>query len=255
MPVSDKMKASAGIGNAKVDTYIAEVKVRQGNPISGEVYVLGGESEQTVKGVYLSVMTSVSTKKADKKMIQEVEIQRIKVSGNFTIASNEEKTIPFSFHLSPEVPMTVKRIEVWIKTKLDVDFQCDPRDKNYIQVIGTEAAEKILSAVQQLDFSIKKVTNLKSHRTSSGVIQEFEFYTGGRFKRDFEELELVLLSDSVGTHAFFRLAANESGEKHLLAHTLDKAEPELALNYRYGDVPASNVVENHVHDLLLRKVR
>ncbi|WP_186725596.1 sporulation protein [Planomicrobium sp. CPCC 101110] len=255
MPVSDKIKASAGIGNAKVDTYIEEVKVRQGTPISGEVYVLGGESEQTVKGIYLSVMTSVLTKKAGKKTMEEVEVQRIKASGKFTVASNEEKTIPFSFYLTPETPMTVKRIEVWIKTKLDVDFQCDPRDKNYIQVVGTEAAEKILFAVQQLDFSIKKVTNLKSHRTSSGVIQEFEFYTGRRFKRDFEELELVLLSDSLGTAAFFKLAVNEIGKKHLLAHSLDKAETELVLNYRYGDVPAHNVVENHVYDLLLRKAR
>ncbi|TWT14354.1 sporulation protein [Planomicrobium sp. CPCC 101079] len=255
MPVSDKVKATAGIGNAKVDTYIKEVKVRQGKSISGEVYVLGGEAEQKIEGVYLSVMTSVLTKKDDQKIMQEVEIQRVKVSEPFTITPNGEKTIPFSFFLSLEAPMTVKRIEVWLKTILDVAFQCDPRDKNYIQVIGTEAAERVLSAVQQLDFSIKKAVNLKSRRTYSGVIQEFEFYAGGSFKKGFEELELVLISDSAGTAAYFQLAPNGIGETNLLAKAMDKNDPELSLHYRYGDVPAINVVANHVQELLLRKLR
>ncbi|WKA53083.1 sporulation protein [Planococcus shixiaomingii] len=255
MSFFDNVSSSAGTENAKVDTYITEAKVKQGSTVSGEVYVLGGESEQHIKGVYLSVMTSVLIEENNKKSMEDVEIQKVKVSEPFTIAPKEEKTISFSFILSPETPMTVKRVEVWFKTTLDVSFECDPRDKNYIHVVGTEAAEKILDAIQQLDFPIKRVVTLKSRRTYSGVVQEFEFYTGGNFKKNFSEMEMVLISDSTGTTAYIELDRHEKETKDLIANTIDRDEAKLFLHYRYSDVPSVDEITNQLQDLLLSKVR
>lgn len=249
--MNDKLNTSSEVGNAKVDAYVTQSKIKQGSTLSGEVYIVGGEAEQEINGVYISVMTSVLVEENGKKSIQDVEIQRFKASEGFTISPKEKKSIPFSFILSPETPMTVKRIEVWLKTMLDVPFECNPRDKDYIHVLGTEAAEKILSAVQQLDFAIKKVTNLKSRRTYNGVIQEFEFYAGGEFKKHFSEMELVLLSDGSGTTAYIEVGPEAEGTKGLLAQALDQNESKLFLHYRYGDIPSVEKISNHLHDLLL----
>lgn len=251
MNIFENLKSGNLTANAKVDTYIKEARVRQGSSISGEVYVVGGKEEQKVKGTYIAVMTSIMVEENNVFSLQEVELQRVKVSEHFTIMPNEEKTIPFSFILSPETPMTVKRVEVWLKTTLDVSFECDPRDKNYIHVIGTEAAEKLLSAIQQMDFSIKKVINIKNRRTYSGVVQEFEFYPGSNLKKGLSELEMVILSNSVGTSAYFKLNQEETGRKNLLAHSIDSDEAKLLLHYGYNDVPTEEEIYIQLHDLLL----
>ncbi|WP_088006896.1 sporulation protein [Indiicoccus explosivorum] len=236
MTFFDKVRASAGMGNAKVDARVKETRVRQGGSVSGEVFIAGGAVEQTINGVYISVMTQVLVEHDDRKFMQDLEIQRQKVSDSLVIGAKEEKTLPFAFDLSPETPMTVGQSDVWLKTALDVPFAVDPKDKDHLEVSGNEAAKTVLAAVEQLGFSMKKVTNLKSRRTRTGVVQEFEFYPGSEFRGDFSELELVFIPDKSGTTVFLELDHKAKGLGGLLAAAMDMDESRTSVRFTNGSI-------------------
>lgn len=217
MSLLETLRASAGTGNAKVGLYVAKAKVSQGDWVSGQVHVFGGEAEQKIDGVTISVMTAVFVKEGERKYMQDEEIQKHRLTDSFTIAPKEERTFPFSLKLSPETPMTIHKVDVWLKTVLETEKAPAASDEHDIHVMGTEAAEKILTAMQKLDFLLKKVVNIRSDLTHSGVVQELEFYPNQKFKRHFNVLELALISDNTGTTAYIKLVREGKKRKTFLA--------------------------------------
>lgn len=255
MSFFDKVRASAGKGNAKVDTRVTEPKVQQAGAVTGEVFVVGGSVDQKINGLYIWVMTRVLVEHDDKKYLQDMEIQRVKVNDAFTIGSKEEKKIPFSFDLFPETPLTVGQSEVWLKTVMDVSFAVDPKDKDYLQVTGNTAVETVLEAVKQLGFTVKKVTNLKSRKTRSGVAQEFEFYPGSEFRGHFSELELLFAPDAAGTTVYMEIDHKAKGLGGFLAAAMDMDESRITLRYDSGRMGSVTEVARELRDTLLTNAR
>ncbi|TWT25891.1 sporulation protein [Planomicrobium sp. CPCC 101110] len=255
MSFFDKVKASAGIGNAKVDTRINTPKVKQGGQVAGEIVIKGGSVEQPINSISISIETSVLVEQDDRKYRQDFQIQHVKVSDALTIAAKDEKVLPFSFALSYEIPMTIGKNDVWLDTVLDVPFALDPKDKDYIEVAGTEAAEKVLAAIRELGFTLKSAANLKSRQTKSGFVQEFEFYPGPDFKKHFTELELIFLSDTTGTTVYIEMDHKAKGLGGLLAQALDMDESRLSVRFEKRDSASVSEVARKLRDTLLKNVR
>ncbi|PSL41781.1 sporulation-control protein [Planomicrobium soli] len=255
MSFFDKVKASAGIGHAKVDTRLNETKVRQGGLLTGEVLIVGGSVEQKINSIFLSVETSVLVENDDRKYRQNLQIQRVKVSDAVIIAAKEEKALPFSFTLSHEAPITSGRKEVWLDTAGDVSFAIDPKDKDFIEVSGTEVAEKVLEAINQLGFTLKSSTNLKSRQTKSGLVQEFEFFPGADFRRHFTELEIIFISDIAGTTVYVEMDHKAKGLGGLLAQALDMDESRISLRFEKRDPLGVTEISRELRTVLLDNVR
>ncbi|AQQ53456.1 sporulation protein [Planococcus lenghuensis] len=255
MSFLNKIRASAGMGNAKVDARVNEARVQQGGTVTGEVFIVGGAVDQKINGLYIWVMTQVLVEQDDRKFLQDAEIQRVNVSDAFTISAKEEKIIPFSFELSPETPLTVGKSEVWLKTVMDVPFAVDPKDKDYLEVTGNEAVERVLAAAKQLGFTVKKVTNLKSRRTRSGVAQEFEFYPGSEFRQHFSELELIFATDATGTTVYIEMDHKAKGLGGFLAAAMDMDESRMTLRYDSGRMGGVSQVADELRDTLLANAR
>ncbi|WKA53085.1 sporulation protein [Planococcus shixiaomingii] len=255
MSFFDKVKAGVGIGNAKVDTQVKEVNVRQGGLVTGDVVIKGGAVEQQINAITLSVETSVVVEQDDRKYQQDLQIQRVKVSDALTIGPKEEKIVPFSFALSYEAPITVSKSKVWIDTVLDVPFAIDPKDKDYLEVAGIQAAETILAAIEQLGFTLKSATNIKSRQTKSGLVQEFEFYPGTDFKKHFSELELIFLSDAKGTTVYIEMDHKAKGLGGLLAQALDMDESRLSIHFEKREASSVSEVARQLRELLLNNAR
>ncbi|ETP68017.1 hypothetical protein G159_14475 [Planococcus glaciei CHR43] len=237
MSLLETLRANAGTGNAKIGLHILKAKVRQGDMVSGQVYVIGGEAEQKIDEFTISVMTTVSVNEGERKVMQDAEIQNCSLTNSFRILPKEEKTVPFSLKLSPETPLTIHKVDVWLKTALKTERGKEEIDEHDIHVVGTEAAEKILAALHELDFPLKKAANIRSDLTHSGVVQELEFYPSHKFERHFTVLQLALISDSVGTTAYIKLVREGKNQKHLLGHKTQGADSKTLLHYRYGNVP------------------
>ena len=58
MSFFNKMLASVGIGSAKVDTKLEKSSYEAGEQIKGEVEIYGGNVEQQVNAIYLTIYTT-----------------------------------------------------------------------------------------------------------------------------------------------------------------------------------------------------
>jgi len=253
MSLFENLRASAGTGNVKIGLHLLKAKVRQGDLVSGQVYVIGGEAEQKIDEVTISVMTTVSVNEGERKVMQDAEIQNYSLTNSFRLLPKEERTVPFSLKLSPETPMTIHKVDVWMKTALKTERGKEVVDEHDIHVVGTEAAEKILTALHELDFPLKKAANIRSDLTHSGVVQELEFFPSHKFERHFTILHLALISDSVGTTAYIKLVREGKNQKHLLGYKTQGTESKTLLHYRYGNVPDTKEICLQLLHLLARK--
>lgn len=200
MGLFNKILASVGIGSAKVDTKLYQDRLILGEEVKGVVEIVGGNLDQEVEEIYLSLMTTYEKESDDTTITKQATITKIKINEPFTIRANERKEIPFSFTLPLDTPITLGRTNVWIHTGLEIKNAVDPSDKDYINVIPNRLIKSILNSVQELGFRLRKVDcEAVSYRFRNRLpfVQEFEFYpVSGPFRGKLDEIELTFTPKS-----------------------------------------------------------
>ena len=151
MSFFDKMKASIGIGAAKVDTKLGKRFIQTRRNGKRERVCPWQHHQQEINGLYIHVMTQVLREQDDQcKSLDDVTLYKIKVSDAFVIAKGEEKVIPFSLQLPYETPITIGDVSVSMKTEMDVTFALDPKDNDYINVGENETVSSFLKAIESV---------------------------------------------------------------------------------------------------------
>lgn len=231
MSFFDKMKASIGIGNAKVDTQLEKGQLFIGEQVNGVVYVLGGKTEQEINGIYLKLMTEVERESDDKKYISHESIFRIKVSDGFTIGKSEEKRIPFSFVLPLQTPITLGSQDVWIDTELDVSFAVDPKDKDSIRVMPNQSVGTLLQAFDQLGFRLRKAFSIPMRVGTYHAVQEFEYVPTTEFRGRLDEVEAVFIPEASGITLLLEVDRKARGLGGFLSAAMGTDESKLRLSF------------------------
>jgi sporulation-control protein len=186
-----KLLSSIGIGGAKVDTRLGADSFLPGEMVSGEVYITGGGDAQELNRIYISVVT---TYKHDDST-HEYTLGSQDVSGSLRIEANENRSIPFTFNLPRDTPLSLGHTRIYIKTGLDVPNALDPSDRDEIQVGPDAVQQAVLDAAQNLGFRLYQVEN--EYSPSKGYphpfVQQLELKPsgGGRYAGRVEELELI----------------------------------------------------------------
>ena len=197
MSIFNKVLASVGIGNAKVDTKLNDSTFIAGEVISGVAEVVGGSTSQQVDSIYLKVYTTYERESNDQKYTDSVAIYAHKLNEPFTIEKAEKKSFPFSFNLPLITPVTMGKTRVWLQTGLDIKNAVDPGDKDMIEVRPNEFIQVALTAAQNLGFKLRKVDCEEAPRAYRGItkfVQEFEFVaTSGPFRGKFDEIEFTFI--------------------------------------------------------------
>jgi len=134
MSFFSKTLTSLGIGAAKVDAVLDADTYRPGETVSGELHIQGGNEEQNVEGITLSLVTQFVEKVDDKKVTRLQAIDHFSLQDQFTIRAGEKRKEPFSFQLALDTPVTMGSTKVWVQTGLDIRQALDPTDKDVIQV-------------------------------------------------------------------------------------------------------------------------
>lgn len=200
MSLFNKILASVGIGAATVDTKLYKSTYTVGEQISGVVEIIGGNTEQHIDAIYLSLHTNFEREIDDKKVTDTATLSRILINEPFTIGANEKREIPFTFALPAIVPMTLGKTRVWIHTGLDIKNAVDPTDQDFIEIVPTNLANSVLRAVTSLGFRRRKVDCEQAPhylRHQTPVVQEFEYTpTDSTYRRYLDELEVVFLNQS-----------------------------------------------------------
>lgn len=203
-----KLKASLGIGAAKVDTIINNPSLYQGETIIGQVQVTGGDVDQEIDSISLQLCTEAKVETDNGNRYEKIVLGKIRANSAFTIEANQIKSLNFSLPLPLETPIT--HIEannnqsyVWIETSLDIRFALDPKDRDFLEVNPIAAISYMLEYFQQAGFTLAKADVEKGFlqggyfASRSGCYQEFEFKRSGFFNGQEIELSFVLEDDKI----------------------------------------------------------
>lgn len=199
-----RILASIGIGNAKVDAVLTANQVQQGGRIEGQINISGGEVDQDVDAINLRLMTMAKKEVGDSKAYIPHAIAEYRVVDGFTIGAGENRSLPFGFNLHPETPITAlpvhnNQCRVWLETSLDIDNAVDPKDRDMITVEPLPVIQRTLELLQRNGAHLVKADvesgqlRGRNMRSTIGCYQEIEFQSGGFLSR--QELELSFIPD------------------------------------------------------------
>ncbi|WP_394231607.1 sporulation protein [Niallia oryzisoli] len=241
MSFFNKVLASVGIGAATVDTKLERDRVFPGEEIKGVVEIRGGNVEQQIDDIYLSVNTQYSKESDDKKYYVTAVIERIRLASGFTVAAKETREIPFSFRLPLETPVSMGKAKVWVATGLDIKNAVDPSDKDYLNVKPSALLDGVLNSITSLGFRLREVECEQAPyhlRVKSPFVQEFEFVpTSGAFRGLLDELELVFLPTSNNTaDLYFQVDRKARGLGGFLSEALEMDETNVRMSVSTGDL-------------------
>ncbi|MGP8304782.1 sporulation protein [Vibrio sp. YIC-376] len=198
-----KLKASLGIGSAKVDTILDEMSVFQGAILTGKVHITGGDVEQQIDAITIKLNTEMKVEVDDSVSYQTFTLDQLRAVEPFVIQPKEEKQIPFQVKLNDETPITLvnalkNQCNVWLETTLDIDFAMDPRDRDYIEVKPLPVVSRVINAIEKAGFTMVKADVEKgflrggSFSSRSGIYQELEFRDNGVICSKEIELSFIL---------------------------------------------------------------
>ena len=204
-----KLKASLGIGAAKVDTILENPELFQGDTLIGTVHIQGGDIEQQIDAIHLKLNTEVKVESDSGISYQTLTLFHTQAVNPFIIQANEKKEMQFTIKLPDETPITALNVrdnhcDVWVETVLDIDFAIDPTDRDLLIVKPMTVAATIIHQIEQAGFSMVKADveqgylnggHFKSH---SGGYQEIEFRSNGFMNK--KEIELSFILDGQVLH-------------------------------------------------------
>lgn len=242
MSFFNKVFASVGIGAAKVDTKLERETVTPGEEIRGVVEIQGGNIEQTIDSIYLTVHTTYIKERDDKKYTDVGQVDKFKLTEPFTIQANERKEIPIAFRIPSDTPLTIGRTKVWVATGLDIKNSVDPTDKDFIKVVPNRLMESVLNAVSDLGFRLREADCEEAPyrlRRRLPFVQEFEFVpVSGPHRGRLDELELVFFpTSSDDMEIMLQVDRRARGLASLFAEALEMDETNVRLRVSSSDIP------------------
>jgi sporulation-control protein len=242
MSLFQKILASIGVGAASVDTRLEKSTYIPGEKVNGIVVVRGGNIEQKIDEIYLSLMTHYIKEKDDKKYVKQAVIHKEKINQPFTILANETKEIPFSFQLPYDTPITLGKTKVWVHTGLEIRNAIDPSDSDFIEVLPTPLMNAVINSVKELGFRLRETECEEvSYRLRKRLpfVQEFEFVPQrGLFRGKLDELEIIFSENNGNSlEIILQIDRRPRGLGGLLAEALDLDESFVRLTYQEKDIP------------------
>ncbi|MCA1030315.1 sporulation protein [Bacillus timonensis] len=242
MSFFNKVFASMGIGSARVDTKLQNSDLVIGETLNGVVEVTGGNIEQAIDEVYLSLMTTYVKESNDTKVTQTACIQQYKLNEPFTIGVNERKEIPFSVQVPLDTPISLGKTKVWLQTGLDIKNAVDPSDKDLVKIKASPLMASFLNTVYDLGFQLREVECEKAPYTLQNrlpFVQEFEFVpTSGPFRGKLDELEIVFLRvDENKIDILMEVDRRARGLGSFLAEALEMDESKVRFTVNVDDIP------------------
>ncbi|MBY6272501.1 sporulation protein [Caldibacillus debilis] len=241
MSFVNKLLASVGIGSATVDTKIFRSELVPGEKVEGIVQIRGGNVEQQIDSIYLSLYTTYELKKDDRRVREQIQIGRYRLTQSLVIRPNEGKEIPFSFELPLDTPLTIGKTKVWVRTGLDIKNAVDPADRDYISIVPTPLTGAIFHSLSQLGFRLRNADCEQAKgifRNRLPFIQEFEFVpVRGPFRGKLDELEVVFFPKRQGVEVLMEVDRKARGFASLLAEALEMDESLVRFTVSEQDIP------------------
>ncbi|MEW1697966.1 sporulation protein [Streptomyces sp. NPDC091278] len=205
--VFKRLLGSLGVGGPSVDTVLDPGAATPGGVLSGQVHLKGGGADFTIEHITLELVARVEAEHEDGESEGLVVFHRHVVAGNFRLAEEEHRSVPFSFPLPWETPITELYgqglgIVLGVRTELGVAGARDKGDTDPLAVRPLPAQEAVLEALGQLGLGFKSADLELGHIGGTGqqlpFYQEIELTPSPRYAHQVNEIEVTFLAGPAG---------------------------------------------------------
>jgi sporulation-control protein len=205
-PMFQKVLASFGSGGAKVDAQLLDRSVRPGGMLHGEVLLHGGQVDQEVESLSVTLLARVETAANGKAPeLVDLPFQTIQLAGREVVRAGAQITVPFEVQLPWETPITtvfgkyLTGMAVGLQTNLNLaGSMVDPQDVDAVAIEPVPAQHRLLDAFSRLGFQFSRAS-LEKNRVD-GVdqqlpfFQEIHFTPSPAFGKVFNDLAVTFLA-------------------------------------------------------------
>ncbi|SDY31255.1 sporulation-control protein [Amycolatopsis xylanica] len=200
-----KVLASFGSGGARVDARLLDRSVVPGGPLRGEVVLLGGEVDQEINGLAVTLIARVEVPGERSPSITDLTFGSQQLAGREQVGPGQQIRVPFEIQLPWETPISsvfgkpLTGIAVGLQTQLDVaNSVADPQDVDAAAIEPLPAQKRILDALSRIGFTFRGAT-LEQGRINGAsqqlpFFQEIRFAPSQRFAPVFDALAVTFLS-------------------------------------------------------------
>lgn len=253
----NRLFASIGIGSAKIDTLLEKNRYMPGEIVKGIVKVKGGNVEQRIETITLSVMTEYIRETNDHKVKNHSEIVRYRVSDPFSLSADELREVPFLFQLPYKTPVTVGQTPVWVKTGLDISGGVDSGDNDRIEIGLTPGMETIFNAMKVLGFMFRKAECEYASRLGGNLpfVQEFEFVPTTQFRGHLDEVEVMFFPAENELEIVLQIDRKARGFSSMFAEAMNLDESFIRVRFTNQQLSAGyNAVAKQLSDIISRHI-
>ncbi len=198
-----KVMASFGQGGATVDARILDRHVRPGGTLHGEVILIGGQVDQEVESLAVTLLARVE--QGDDGQTVDLPFQNVQLAGRELVRAGAQIKVPFEVQMPWETPVTtvlgkyLTGMAVGLQTNLNLARTVvDPQDVDAIPIEPLPAQHRVLDALTRIGFKFRDA-NLVKNRID-GVdqqlpfFQEINFLPSQKFASVFNEVAVSFLA-------------------------------------------------------------
>lgn len=217
-----KIMSSLGLQNASIETHIYTPDLYAGQTIEGEVILTGGDSNKTINGVSLQLMTIAEVESGDHEFNQPLVLQQWALANRFELPAKQQFRAPFQIQLPYETPITEVNCHrnasrVWIQIHLDVDWGLDATDRDFLRIHPTAAMQAFIQAMQQCGLVLSTVDvekgqlRARDFQSTIGCYQELEFIPANY--GSLNEVEVSFVAQANQTHVMIEIDRKFRGDQ------------------------------------------
>ncbi|MPZ84459.1 MAG: sporulation protein [Actinophytocola sp.] len=202
-----KVMATFGQGGATVDARILDRHVRPGGTLHGEVLLAGGQVDQEVESLAVTLLARVERESANGAAPEVVDLpfQNVQLAGRELVRSGAQIKVPFEVQMPWETPVTtvfgkyLTGMAVGLQTNLNLSRTVvDPQDVDAIPIEPVPAQHRLLDAMSRLGFQFREA-NLVKERVDGAdqqlpFFQEIDFAPSPAFAKAFNEVAVTFLA-------------------------------------------------------------
>jgi sporulation-control protein len=202
-----KVMASFGQGGATVDARILDRNVRPGGTLHGEVLLAGGQVDQEVESLAVTLLARVEQESINGEgpKVVDLPFQDVQLVGKELVRAGAQIKVPFEVTMPWETPVTtvfgkfLTGMAVGLQTNLNLSrTMVDPQDVDAIPIEPVPAQHRILDAMSRLGFQFR-AANLSKERMDGAdqqlpFFQEINFTPPQSFANVFNEVAVTFLA-------------------------------------------------------------
>ncbi|EOD62985.1 sporulation protein [Amycolatopsis vancoresmycina] len=202
-----KVLATFGSGGARIDARLLDRTAAPGRPLHGEVLLLGGEVDQEIKGLAVTLLARVQVP-GDRT--EDLPFGTQQLVGSEVIRAGQQVRVPFEVPLPWETPVTsvyakpLTGMAVGVRAELDLAAAVsDPFDADAVAVEPLPAQKRILDALSRLGFTFREAIleqgRVDGARQQLPFFQEIRFTPSPRFASVFAQVAVTFLASAERT--------------------------------------------------------